>query len=325
MDRIWSKPLSKLIMLYAIVAPVQLLVLYLLDANLKIMISSLMITLASMLGTFFYLIRVTKEGGIRGSPPLKTSSVSAGRDTDVADEEDTSSPSSGNLHIAGTLAAGIAHEIRNPLTSLKGFLQLFREKEPYYTQIMLSEVDRINEIVNELLQLSNPKDEKPELKRLYPMLLNVYTLLNAEAMLRNIQLKLCMEPEMEHFAVMCRERKLKQVFINVLKNAIEAVPPKGEICISVTHSGDEAIIDIADNGSGIPEEVIDKLGQPFVTTKEGGTGLGLMMCKEIIKDHQGTMQFRNRKDGGAVVTIKLPGYSMPETYDNSFLNGRQHQ
>lgn len=161
--------------------------------------------------------------------------------------------------------------------------------------------------------------------RLYPMLQNVYTLLSAEAMLRDIQLKFRLAPNSEHFAVMCRERKLKQVFINVLKNAIEAVPSGGEICVSMTHSDGEAIIDIADNGEGIPEEIIERLGQPFITTKERGTGLGLMMCLQIINDHHGTMHFRNRESGGAIVTIKLPGFAEPTSYCNSSLNGRHHQ
>jgi len=210
------------------------------------------------------------------------------------------------LTLAGTLAAGIAHEIRNPLTSLRGFLQLMRQREPQYTEIMLSEVDRINEIVSELLELAHPKETLFELHGLQPILQNAITLLDAQSNLHNVQLIGRYAKGTEHLVVLCKESKLKQVFINLIKNAIEAMPDGGRIRISLAASDAWACIEMADSGVGIPPELLERVGQPFVTTKERGNGLGLVICKRIIQDHQGTIEFASPPEGGTVVTVKLP-------------------
>ncbi|MCD1260117.1 GHKL domain-containing protein [Paenibacillus athensensis] len=210
------------------------------------------------------------------------------------------------LTMAGTLAAGIAHEIRNPLTSLRGFLQLMRQREPQYTEIMLSEVDRINEIVSELLELAHPKETLFELHGLQPILQNAITLLDAQSNLHNVQLTGRYAKGTERLVVLGKESKLKQVFINLIKNAIEAMPDGGRIRISLAASDAWACIEIVDSGLGIPPELLERIGQPFVTTKERGNGLGLVICKRIIEDHQGTIEFASPPEGGTVVTVKLP-------------------
>jgi two-component system, sporulation sensor kinase C len=213
---------------------------------------------------------------------------------------------SDRLNMAGTLAAGIAHEIRNPLTSLRGFLQLLQKREPQYTEIMLSEVDRINHIVTELLELASPKESRFEPRLLQPLLQNVITLLQPQALLHQIQLIGNYGQDTGYLVVVCSELKLKQVFINLIKNAMEAMPDGGNIVITLAAEGEWARVEIADDGNGIPQELIDKIGNPFFTTKAEGTGLGLMISRRIVEDHKGRLSFRNLPKGGAAVTVGLP-------------------
>lgn len=210
------------------------------------------------------------------------------------------------LRMAGTLAAGIAHEIRNPLTSLRGFLQLSAQKDPTYTDIMISELDRINTIVNEMLELASPKESVFEPRLLQPMIQSVILLLQPQATMYGIQLVGQYSKETGFLSVRCSESKLKQVFINLVKNAIEVMSDGGTIIISLSSDGKRVAVDIADEGPGMPRELMEKIGEPFVTTKQHGTGLGLMVCQRIIDDHQGTLAFRSSWKGGTVVTVKLP-------------------
>jgi two-component system, sporulation sensor kinase C len=211
------------------------------------------------------------------------------------------------LTMAGTLAAAIAHEIRNPLTSLRGFIQLSQSnKQANYADIMLMEIDRINDIVNELLVLAKPQKGDFARQAFKPLLQNVITLLNPQAILNNVQLIESYAPQLESLTMVCVENKLKQVFINVIKNAIEAMPGGGDVVIVVTAEEDSVTIEIADGGPGFPLEQLDQIGEPFHSTKEKGTGLGLMICQTIVEEHRGTMQFLNRDTGGALVRIKLP-------------------
>ncbi|MBJ6363984.1 ATP-binding protein [Paenibacillus sp. GCM10012307] len=210
------------------------------------------------------------------------------------------------LTLAGTLAAGIAHEIRNPLTSLKGFIQLGRGKNPQYTDLMLTEIDRINGIVSELLELAVPKPTTLERVRLDSLLNNVVLLLNAQANLYNVELKIGQEVEDDVFVVQGEENKLKQVFINLIKNAIESMDDGGGIDIHLTSSNQWAKVQITDQGGGIRTEMLERLGEPFYTTKEQGTGLGIMICNRIVSEHKGVLDFQNNGQGGTTVTVKLP-------------------
>ncbi|MGG1660954.1 PAS domain S-box protein [Brevibacillus sp. NRS-1366] len=211
------------------------------------------------------------------------------------------------LSMIGELAAGIAHEIRNPLTALKGFVQLLyptlKDKQ-MYADIMLSELDRINFIVSELLVLAKPQNVKIKSLSLVDVINNVLQLLESEANLKNIHF-LTSFPENPIIAG--EENQLKQVFLNVIKNSIEAILGHGEIHVSTRLlDQNRVLIRLKDNGCGIPEELIPKLGEPFFTTKDNGTGLGLMISSKIIKDHNGSFQITSQKDEGTVVEITLP-------------------
>jgi signal transduction histidine kinase len=217
------------------------------------------------------------------------------------------------LSVLGELAAGIAHEIRNPLTTLKGFVQLQKEHvklDPLYVDVMLSELDRINEIVSEFLILSKPQASSFKKLDLVKILFDTMQFMEPQATLNNIQFhnkSSKMIPE-----VNCEENQLKQVFINVIRNAIEAMPEGGVITVEtqlINHK--EVCIRFIDQGCGIPNDKIKKLGEPFYTTKEKGNGLGLMVSYKIIEGHKGRIIFKSEENKGTRVEIVLP-IDLPE-------------
>jgi two-component system, sporulation sensor kinase A len=214
------------------------------------------------------------------------------------------------LSIAGQLAAGIAHEIRNPLTALKGFIQFMQSDSVYreqYLQIMISELNRIEQIISELLMLAKPQTVHFQVKPLEPILTDVVSLLESHANISNVMLDWVPSGDMP--PVRCEENQLKQVFINILKNAIEAMPLGGSIQIRAAASEREpGMLELTfrDEGIGIPQELLGRLGEPFYTTKEKGSGLGLMVSQKIINEHEGRMHFASRPSLGTTVTILLP-------------------
>lgn len=212
------------------------------------------------------------------------------------------------LSIAGELAAGIAHEIRNPITSVKGFLQLMQssnfEKQIYY-DIMSSEITRIEQILSELLMLAKPQAVHFARKDVLVLIRDVVTLLGPQATLNNVQI--IIDYKTESAQIMCEENQIKQVCINFIKNAIDAMPDGGNLTIELISSANEALmIRFIDEGNGIPNELISKLGQPFYTTKEKGTGLGFMVSKRIVENHQGTVNIYSEVGKGTTIEVILP-------------------
>lgn len=193
------------------------------------------------------------------------------------------------LSIAGQLAAGIAHEIRNPLTAIKGFLQLMKptmEENEHYFEIVFSELSRIELILSELLMLAKPQQnavkERVNLKKIIS---EVTALLETQANLKGIFIK----TDYEHDSMYINgdQNQLKQVFINLIKNAVESMPDGGTVHIIMTEDEYSVNVTVKDEGDGIPENVLKRIGEPFLTTKEKGTGLGLMVTFNLIKNHQG--------------------------------------
>ncbi|WP_343043471.1 ATP-binding protein [Paenibacillus tengchongensis] len=211
------------------------------------------------------------------------------------------------LTTVGQLAAGVAHEIRNPLTTLRGFLQLQREKQlliPLHVDLMLSELDRINMIVSEFLILAKPQAVHFQLRDVRHILQDVISLLSSQSHLFGIEFEA--QYSEAPATVHCEENQLKQVFINILKNAIEAMPEGGTIKVAQDIDDSSAVIVISDEGVGIPEDMLPKLGEPFLTNKETGTGLGLMVSQRIIEAHKGSLEIKSEYQQGTEVTIKLP-------------------
>lgn len=209
------------------------------------------------------------------------------------------------LSVAGELAAGIAHEIRNPLTAIKGFIQLMKERmsRDYYNVIQ-SEIGRIELITGELLMLSKPQSIDFQPKEMSVILDHVATLLETQAIMRDVQIvrKLGSSP----MTVSCDENQIKQVFINILKNSIEAMPEGGTVTIEAEEEDGFVRVVVRDEGVGIPEDKIRMLGQPFFTTKEKGTGLGLMISYNIVENHGGRIEVFSRPGEGTEFHITLP-------------------
>ncbi|MFD0826443.1 ATP-binding protein [Neobacillus sp. M.A.Huq-85] len=243
----------------------------------------------------------------------KEAVLSIGKDISERKEEtEQLLQKSEKLALLGQMAAGIAHEIRNPLTSIRGFIQLFKsgETHPDYFDIVLSELDRINSIVGEFLVLAKPTAAVFIEKDVKNLIKDVVTLINNQSILNNVQIYVEFDSDLP--MVMCEENQLKQVFLNLLKNAIEAMPKGGNIDVKVKQKEDGKIsIQIIDQGVGIPEARIPTLGEPFYTTKEKGTGLGLMTCYKIIESHNGEIKITSVVDEGTTVEIMLPTITQP--------------
>ncbi|KZE63903.1 hypothetical protein AWM68_12380 [Fictibacillus phosphorivorans] len=214
---------------------------------------------------------------------------------------------SDKLSVLGQLAAGVAHEIRNPLTSIRGFLQLLQsrasENEDYY-EIMLSEIDRINSIVGEFMLLAKPQAMNFTQTDLRQLLRHVISILDTQAILTNVQIYFESEPDLPE--IWCVDNQIKQVFVNMLKNAIEAMPTGGSVHIHLQKQGNYVMASFIDHGCGIPEERLPTLGEPFYTTKEKGTGLGLMICYKIVENHHGKILIDSKIDEGTTFSILLP-------------------
>ncbi|PAE35020.1 ATP-binding protein [Bacillus sp. 7884-1] len=236
--------------------------------------------------------------------------VKISRDISERKKSDEILLQSEKLSVVGELAAGVAHEIRNPLTTIKGFVQLYKNenKSTKYTELILSELDRIETITSELLSLGKPQAVQLIRMNVKELIENTLDILTPQFIMNDIQFHLIVEET--PFYITCEKNQLKQVFINIIKNAIEAMKGGGEIYINLRKGKDGAcIISFQDQGCGIPEELLPRLGEPFYTLKEKGTGLGLMICHKIIKQHNGSITYVSRLNEGTLIEITLPSVS----------------
>ncbi|MCA0989818.1 PAS domain S-box protein [Pseudalkalibacillus hwajinpoensis] len=213
------------------------------------------------------------------------------------------------LSAVGQLAASVAHEIRNPLTSVKGFIQLLNDDKPFaektpFLSIMLSEIDRMDAIIKDLLVLAKPQASHFTYFKVNELLSYVLQLLSTQASLYNITFMKDFTDEDD--TLYGEENQLKQVFINLIKNAIEAMPEGGRVCLKSAVKDAEIEVTLTDEGVGIPAHKLKTLGEPFYTTKEEGTGLGLLSSFKIIENHHGTIDFISDVGIGTKVTIRFP-------------------
>lgn len=220
-----------------------------------------------------------------------------------------------SLATAGQLAAGVAHEIRNPLTSIRSTIQYILQDYPDASpkgellRELLSEVDRIDGTVNGLLALTRIGEFAPAAVNLAEELEHSLVLVRPQAMRKSVSIELQKSADLP---VMGVANELKQVFLNVLLNALQAIPEGGAIrckCEEWTQqlAGDRwAQVTISDSGAGIPPENLDKVFDPFFTTKRDGTGLGLSVCHGIIQRHEGEIDIQSIVGKGTTVFIRLP-------------------
>nr|WP_283246033.1 ATP-binding protein [Bacillus suaedae] len=211
------------------------------------------------------------------------------------------------LSLAGQLAAAVAHEIRNPLTGIKGFIQLLKgsaKENHLYYDIIMAEVERVNEIVNEFLYLAKPEIPIVKKNDMVELIKEVIVLLNTQAILKNV--KISIDVNTSTTLISCDRNQIKQVFKNIIKNSIDVMSKGGNILVSILKTGTKLVVIVDDEGIGISKERLSRLGEPFYTTKEKGTGLGLMISRKIIEEHNGTISFASIVNEGTTVTVVLP-------------------
>ncbi len=225
------------------------------------------------------------------------------------------------LELVGTFAASIAHEIRNPLTGIKGLVQLLSEKytsekdQTYFT-VIDQEINRINEIVSEFLILGKPSVVKTDSINVNEILLDLMPLIHYEAKRHHHECEFTI-PDYPIF-VTCSKDQMKQVMLNISKNAIESMKTDGKLTINLELITNECHLSIIDNGIGISPKEMKKLFKPFYTSKETGTGLGLVVCKRIIDSFGGTITIDSKINKGTTVTISLP---VTEEHDLPIMDG----
>ncbi|WP_139205949.1 PAS domain S-box protein [Bacillus sp. UNCCL13] len=213
------------------------------------------------------------------------------------------------LAAVGQLAAGVVHEIRNPLTSMKGYAEFLQldEKDPErmeFLDIILDEIERVNGIVEDFMVLAKPKAVQLEEKNIVEVIRNVLMLLEFEARKKHVRLHF--DNTEEIVQVECDENRLKQVFLNFIKNGIEAMPNGGDLHVKTSVVDNNIQISIQDTGVGIPEDKLKRIGEPFYTTKQNGNGLGLMVSFKIIESHFGKVYIESELNKGTTFNIVLP-------------------
>ena len=208
------------------------------------------------------------------------------------------------------MVSGISHEIRNPLGIIRSSAELLKKKvisfDPSNTipDIIVEESGRLNNIITDFLNFAKPK--KPDLTKCHveEILEKNIKYLSSQTESQGYIIK---KHHDEHLpAIMADFDMLYQAFLNLLINSIQAMPNGGTIYIKITSTKNAVTIFIEDEGEGIPDDLSEKIWDPFFTTKEKGTGLGLVIVKNIIKAHQGSIELENRTTGGVRVKINLP-------------------
>lgn len=216
---------------------------------------------------------------------------------------------SAKLKLAGEIAAGVAHEIRNPMTVISGFIQMMNQDNQHiyhgYTKLIQSELERINLIISEFLVLAKPHVMTTKEFQIEETLQYVVLLFKPELNISGIELNEGWNTS--NTFVVGEQNQIKQVFINILKNAIEALGENGKLWISADIEDERMIvIRFRDNGIGMPPNVIEQIFEPFFTTKTAGTGLGMMISEKIIKEHGGSIHINSKVGIGTEVSISLP-------------------
>lgn len=216
------------------------------------------------------------------------------------------------LNVVGQMAASIAHEIRNPLTSLRGFTDLLKvdasEDAQMYLSVIDSELQRMDQILSELLMLSKPANIITELLEFDKIVQHVIDFMMPDALMKNVMIQFISSPM--NVLIRGNENRLKQIVMNVIKNAIESMGNGGTVKVEMCNNRDSLLeLSITDEGSGMTSETIENLFEPFYTTKTTGTGLGLPFVKKVIEEHDGEIVIESELKKGTRFSLFLPIYS----------------
>jgi PAS domain S-box-containing protein len=215
------------------------------------------------------------------------------------------------LATVGTLAAGIAHEIRNPLTSVRGFIQLLEPElanspKREFLDIILGEIDRVNIFITNFLSSTKPSLPKQSLEDIAILLTEVQILMESEALLREIDLRFNCPAKMPCLHI--DKDQIKQVLLNIIKNAFDAVGPQGRVEVTAQRqtSSSGIFLSVKDNGKGMDQQTLARIFDPFFTTKKTGTGLGMSVTYQIIRNHGGDIKVNSIPGTGSTFIISLP-------------------
>jgi len=216
------------------------------------------------------------------------------------------------LAAVGRMAAGVAHEVRNPLSSIKGLALLLKGKfardsrDSETAELLIQQVERMNRTVSELLSFARPAPLNMQRTSLRDLLEDTLRLIDADAANMGIRTRLDIAGDLQDVAA-DRDR-LSQVFINLLLNGLQAMEQGGLLTVTAGNSpaGNMAVIQVRDTGCGIAPENLQQLFYPYFTTKNGGTGIGLAISQKIISDHKGTIRIDSTEGKGTTVTVELP-------------------
>ncbi|MFR9711848.1 two-component system sensor histidine kinase NtrB [Paenibacillus sp. MB22_1] len=212
------------------------------------------------------------------------------------------------LSLVGQMAAGITHEIRNPMAVVRGFLQLMREKSPptldHYYRIVMEELDRANGIINDFLSLAQNRPVESEKCHLHDIIKELTPLLWADANLRGQTIEVKLDDSMPELLLNAKE--IKQLILNLSRNAMEAMAEKGQLTLETRVTDQGGLLVVSDTGPGIPSGQREKLFEPFFTTKAKGTGLGLALCLSIVERHGGKITVDSTEGQGTTFTVLFP-------------------
>ncbi|MCR8872293.1 HAMP domain-containing histidine kinase [Peribacillus frigoritolerans] len=216
------------------------------------------------------------------------------------------------LNSVGQLAATIAHEIRNPITVVKGFAQLLdqekelNETEKFYVQTMLTELEYTQVIINDYLSLAKPQTDNVQVIPLNAEIQKISDLLTSFANNRNIGFLLDFRDDLH---INMNPIELKQILVNIMKNGIESMNKPGFIKVETEQERTMAKIRITDTGIGLSKEQLEILGTPFYSLKDRGTGIGLTVCYSIVQKYKGKIVVQSEVNKGTSFTIYLPLYN----------------
>lgn len=214
------------------------------------------------------------------------------------------------LAVLGELSAGLAHEIRNPLSHIRGSAQILSssegnpEKQQKFSRYIVEEVERLNNLLTDFLDFARPRDLELSPIDVSEVVERSVRVMEEEQNGVRIEKKYAQDAP----KILADTDKLQQVFMNLIKNALEAMKDGGELTVTTQAQNGNVIVEVKDTGGGIPKDALDKIFNPFFTTKEAGTGLGLSIVSRIIEAHKGEIKIESEEGKGTKVVVTFPGF-----------------